>query len=133
MPASDRFTMSTWVAWSSTERLRCSTPTPPWRAIAIAIRASVTVSIGLDSNGVLIASDRDNRVAVSASLGRMSEAAGTSSTSSKVRPSAANFAGIVASMDTSFSSGGCKAPSYRRLAWVGARRLAHRPLCGRSQ
>jgi hypothetical protein len=41
----------------------------------------------------------------------MSEAAGTSSTSSKVRPSGANFAGIVASIHTIFSSGGCKSPS----------------------
>ena len=76
MPASERFTMSTWIAWSSTERLRCSTPTPPWRAIAIAIRASVTVSIGLESSGVCRVSDRDSRVEVLASLGRMSEAAG---------------------------------------------------------
>ncbi len=29
MPDSDRFTRSTWLTWSSTERLRCSTPTPP--------------------------------------------------------------------------------------------------------
>ena len=102
MPASDRLTMSTCVTWSSTERLRCSTPTPPCRAMAIAIRPSVTVSIGLDSNGVRSMIDRDSRVAVFASLGRMSDAAGTSSTSSKVRPSAANFAGIVASMNTNF-------------------------------
>ena len=52
MPASDRFTRSTWSAWSSIERLRCSTPMPPWRAMAIAIRASVTVSIALDTSGI---------------------------------------------------------------------------------
>ena len=51
MPASERLTRSTWWAWSSIERLRCSTPMPPWRAIAIAIRASVTVSIAADSSG----------------------------------------------------------------------------------
>src|SRR3954447_13032984 len=93
MPASDRFTMSTCAAWSSTERLRCSTPTPPCRAIAIAIRASVTVSIALDSSGVCSRRLRDSRLEVSTSLGMTSEAAGCSSTSSKVSPSRANFAG----------------------------------------
>ena len=29
MPASDRLTVSTWAAWSDTDRLRCSTPMPP--------------------------------------------------------------------------------------------------------
>ncbi len=29
MPDSERFTRSTWLAWSSTDRLRCRTPTPP--------------------------------------------------------------------------------------------------------
>ena len=52
MPASDRFTRSTCSAWSSIDRLRCSTPMPPWRAIAIAIRASVTVSIALETSGI---------------------------------------------------------------------------------
>src|SRR4051794_14676859 len=93
MPASERLTMSTCAAWSSTDRVRCSTPTPPWRASAIAIRASVTVSIALDSNGVRRRSDRQSRVEVSTSLGITSEAAGESSTSSKVSPSWANFAG----------------------------------------
>ena len=51
MPDSDRLTRSTWCAWSSIERLRCSTPMPPSRAIAIAIRASVTVSIAAESSG----------------------------------------------------------------------------------
>ncbi len=51
MPASDRFTMSTCWAWSSTDRLRCSTPAPPCRAMAIAIRASVTVSMAAETSG----------------------------------------------------------------------------------
>ncbi len=49
IPDSDRLTRSTWPACSSIDRLRCSTPMPPWRAIAIAIRASVTVSIAADT------------------------------------------------------------------------------------
>ena len=52
MPASDRLTMSTCCACSSIDMLRCSTPTPPWRAIAIAIRASVTVSMAEETSGM---------------------------------------------------------------------------------
>lgn len=52
MPDSERFTRSTWLAWSAMERLRCSTPAPPWRAMAIAMRASVTLSIAADSSGM---------------------------------------------------------------------------------
>ena len=36
-------------AWSSIDRLRCRMPRPPWRAMAIAMRASVTVSIALET------------------------------------------------------------------------------------
>ena len=67
MPASDRFTRSTWAAWSSIDRLRCSTPMPPCRAIAIAIRASVTVSIALDTSGIDSSMLRVSRVVVVAS------------------------------------------------------------------
>lgn len=52
MPDSDRLTRSTWPTWSSIDRLRCRTPTPPCRAIAMAIRASVTLSIAADSSGM---------------------------------------------------------------------------------
>ena len=52
MPASERLTMSTCCACSSTDRLRCSTPTPPWRAMATAILASVTVSMDADTSGM---------------------------------------------------------------------------------
>ena len=51
IPASDRFTVSTAPACSAAGRLRCSTPIPPARAIAIAIRASVTVSIAELTSG----------------------------------------------------------------------------------
>ena len=53
MPASERLTVSTWPACSATGRLRCSTPMPPARAIAIAIRDSVTVSIAELTSGTL--------------------------------------------------------------------------------
>src|SRR5215212_3424034 len=64
MPASDRLTRSTWWAWSWIDRLRCSTPMPPSRAMAIAIRASVTVSIALDSSGMDNSTLRVSRVIV---------------------------------------------------------------------
>ena len=69
MPASDRFTRSTCEAWSSTDRLRCSTPTPPWRAIAIAIRASVTVSMAELSSGTRTVISLVSRADVSTSPG----------------------------------------------------------------
>jgi hypothetical protein len=45
MPLSLRLTLSTSAAWSSMLRLRWMTPSPPWRASAIASSLSVTVSI----------------------------------------------------------------------------------------
>ena len=93
MPDSERLTRSACPAWSSIDRLRCSTPMPPWRAIAIAIRASVTVSIAADTSGTASEISRVSRVAVSASDGITSVSPGSSSTSSKVRPRVANLAG----------------------------------------
>ena len=93
MPASERLTISTWPAWSATERLRCSTPIPPARAIAMAIRASVTVSIAELTRGTRSRILRVSWLAVSAVAGTTSEAAGSSRTSSKVRPSIAILCG----------------------------------------
>src|SRR6056297_3223144 len=91
MPASDRLTRSTCPAWSSIGRLRCSTPTPPWRAMAIAMRDSVTVSIALETNGIRTAMLRVTLLDVSTSLGTISDAPGSNRTSSKVRPCKATF------------------------------------------
>ena len=44
-PFSERFTLSTSSACASIDIFLCIMPIPPWRAIAIAIRCSVTVSI----------------------------------------------------------------------------------------
>ena len=82
MPDSLRLTRSTCSAWSEIERLRCSTPRPPSRAIAIAIRVSVTVSMALESSGVATLIRRVSRDMVSASLGMTSVCPGRSSTSS---------------------------------------------------
>lgn len=65
MPDSDRFTRSTIMAWSSIERLRWMMPMPPWRAIAIAMLSSVTVSIALETSGIDSRMRRDRRVPVS--------------------------------------------------------------------
>ena len=96
MPASDRLTMSTWWAWSSMDRLRWITPRPPWRAMATAIRASVTVSIGEETSGIFTEIRFDTGVLVSTSDGMMSLWLGCSSTSSKVRPNVANGCGTPA-------------------------------------
>ena len=53
MPLSKRLTRRTCSACTSTERLRWRTPMPPCWAIAIAISASVTVSIADDRIGML--------------------------------------------------------------------------------
>src|SRR5919201_682514 len=59
-------------------------PMPPSCAIAIARRASVTVSIAAETSGILSSSARVRRVFSEASRGRMREWAGRRRTSSKV-------------------------------------------------
>ena len=82
MPDSLRLTRSTWSAWSAIERFRCTTPRPPCRAMAMAIRDSVTVSMAADSNGVLTVIRFEIREEVSASEGMTFVCPGRSSTSS---------------------------------------------------
>ena len=91
MPASERLTLSTSAACSSTERLRWTTPMPPSRASAIAARASVTVSIAADTIGISSSIVRVRRVRVETSPGSTLDSDGTSSTSSKVSPSLENL------------------------------------------
>ena len=83
--------MSTSATWSAIDRLRWRMPMPPSRARAIASRASVTVSIAADTIGISSAIVRVRRVAVRTSFGSTDDSAGTSRTSSKVRPSRPNF------------------------------------------
>ena len=87
IPLSDFFTFSTSSACSATARLRWMTPRPPSCAMAMAVRASVTVSIAALSTGMFSRTRRVIGALTSVSRGRISEAAGTSRTSSKVRPS----------------------------------------------
>src|SRR5215211_415439 len=91
IPASERFTLSTSATCSATERLRWTTPMPPSRASAIAILASVTVSIAAETIGTASEISRVRRVRVEASAGSTLDSAGRSSRSSNVSPSFANF------------------------------------------
>ena len=84
MPDSDRFTMLTSSACRSMVIFLWIIPIPPSRAIAIASLASVTVSIAADNNGTFSAILPVSRVFRLTWAGRISEYAGTSSTSSKV-------------------------------------------------
>ncbi|MDZ7592341.1 MAG: hypothetical protein U5L05_17025 [Rubrivivax sp.] len=59
-------------------------PMPPSWAMAIASRASVTVSIAAETSGRFSVMRRDSRVARLVSRGNTCEKAGTSNTSSKV-------------------------------------------------
>src|SRR4051812_21350314 len=79
---------------------------PPARASAIARRASVTVSIAAEAIGSSSAIERVKRVAVETSFGSTSDSPGTSSTSSKVSPSFANFRGssVSSSPESCFSN-----------------------------
>ena len=102
MPDSDRFTLSTSSAWRSTLKFLCITPMPPCWAMAIASDASVTVSMAAEQSGICKRMPRVNWVEVSVSFGNTSERAGTSSTSSNVRPSGI-FSMIMITSDYSFN------------------------------
>ena len=86
-PCSLRFTLSTCAACSAMVIFLWITPIPPSRASAMAILASVTVSMAAERMGIfsliLLVSWMDK----SASLGSTSLLRGTSKTSSNVRPS----------------------------------------------
>jgi hypothetical protein len=87
MPDSNFFTLTTCSACASGSRLRWITPMPPACAIAIAICASVTVSMAEATIGMLSGMARVMRERMSASDGSTSDRLGSSSTSSKVSAS----------------------------------------------
>ena len=80
--------------------------------MATAMRASVTVSIAAETIGIASWRLRVSRVAVETSFGRTCDSAGTSRTSSKVRPSRANL-----------SSSGQLTPLELRPTSISAREL----------
>ncbi len=87
MPLSKRLTLRTSSAWSAGSRLRWMTPIPPACAMAMASRASVTVSIAEEMIGRLSAIVRVRRVATLTSPGMTVEWPGRSRTSSNASPS----------------------------------------------
>ena len=87
MPDSKRFTRRTCSACTSGSRLRWITPMPPNCAMAIAMLASVTVSIADATIGTLSGMSRVIRLRMSTSEGSISDRPGLSSTSSKVSAS----------------------------------------------
>src|SRR5207249_7108152 len=87
MPLSLRLTRSTSSAWRSIDMLRCMMPMPPCCASAMARCDSVTVSMAELTIGIFSPIPRVSSVFVSASAGTTSLRAGSSRTSSKVRPS----------------------------------------------
>ena len=84
MPLSKLLTCRTCSACSAGSRLRWITPMPPACAIAIAMPLSVTVSIAALRIGRLSAMSLVTRLRMSTSVGKTSDRAGCSSTSSKV-------------------------------------------------
>ena len=82
-----RLTFCTSAAWSAIDRLRWITPMPPWRAMAIAMRASVTLSIAADTSGTASSMPAANVAEVSTESGSVSEYPGTMTTSSNVSAS----------------------------------------------
>ena len=73
IPFSARLTLRTWWAWASIGMFLWMTPMPPWRAMAIASSASVTVSMAAETIGVLMGTLREKREATDTSRGRTSE------------------------------------------------------------
>jgi len=67
--------------------LRWIKPSPPCRAMPMASRDSVTVSIAAETTGIFSAILRVRQVRVSASVGKIADFPGSSSTSSNVSAS----------------------------------------------
>ena len=82
IPDSERLTRRTCWAWSSMDRLRWRMPIPPWRAMAIAMSDSVTVSIAAESSGVARLILEVSLEVVSTSEGMTSVSLGSRRTSS---------------------------------------------------
>ena len=73
MPLWLRLTFCTSAAWASIGRLRWITPMPPWRAMAMAMPASVTLSIAAETSGTASVMPAANVAVVSTASGSVSE------------------------------------------------------------
>ena len=100
MPDSNFLTCRTSSACCSGERLRWMTPRPPACAMAMARRASVTVSMADEMIGMLSSIWRVSRVRISTSPGMTKEWPGCNSTSSKVRACCPVESSMICAMPT---------------------------------
>ncbi len=73
IPASNFFTRRTSAACATMSMFLCKIPIPPFCAIAIAIRDSVTVSIAAETSGIFRSMPRVKRVFKETSFGRTVE------------------------------------------------------------
>ena len=94
IPLTERLTMSTSLHCSWMLMFLWMMPMPPSSAMALAMAASVTVSMAALSSGTFSRRVRVSRVAMLTCVGRTAEYAGTSRTSSNVRPSRISFGSI---------------------------------------
>jgi hypothetical protein len=117
MPAHERQGVGERLVGKDGDRIdRWMTPMPPACAMAIARRASVTVSMAEEMIGMLSEMERVSRVLMSTALGMTSEWPGVSRTSSKVRASLNEpFANVISANTCSYAA-----------AWSGPRRRIHR-------
>ncbi len=69
MPLSERFTRSTWAHCASIGMFLWMIPIPPSRAMAIAIRCSVTVSMAAETRGAARWMPRAKRAPIDTSAG----------------------------------------------------------------
>ena len=91
MPFSERLTLRAISTWSSMDMFLWMMPMPPSRAMAMAKRCSVTVSMAALMRGMFMRIPRVSQVLTLVVAGNTSDAAGIKSTSSKVSASRANL------------------------------------------
>src|SRR5688572_11730766 len=111
MPLSKRLTFVTSAACARGDMFLWMMPIPPSWAMAIASRASVTVSMADDTTGMLRPMPRVNRVLRLTSRGRTVEWAGTRRTSSKVKAFSTTRMSYPFRTKPALYAGGCKPPT----------------------
>ncbi len=99
MPLMERLTMSTSLHCSAMDMFLWMKPIPPSSARALAMTASVTVSMAADSSGMLSLMVLVRRVEMSVAAGCTADFPGISNTSSKVRPSLRIFSMSASSLN----------------------------------
>src|SRR5688572_12274441 len=111
MPLSKRLTFVTSAACARGDMFLWMMPIPPSWAMAIASRASVTVSMAEDTTGMLRPMLRVSRVLRLTSRGRTVEWAGTRRTSSKVKAFSTTRMSYPFRTKPALYAGGCKPPT----------------------